>query len=190
MRAPNRAIRASRRTGRGVSGSCSTPVSAPCRASVRPHFNRRHKWVTEVVTCLCSCGGRSPDSFLFGLDPGLRRGTTNWRSSYFPARVDGYEATQHRLGGGADEPRLADHRPERVRAREATNAFNEVAIAFLIVGDDLADPRDHLVGPAVIELGETRPVARRKFHAKEPPAALQDAMGFGKRYRNVGDVSD
>jgi len=39
----------SRRTGGGVIGSCSMPVSAPCRASVRPHFNRRHRWVIDVV---------------------------------------------------------------------------------------------------------------------------------------------
>src|SRR6478672_2781894 len=141
MRAPNRAIRASRRTGRGVSGSCSTPVSAPCRASVRPHFNKRHKWVAEVVTCLCSCEGRSPDSFL-ELDPGLRRGTTNYRSSYLPARMDGHETSEHRFGGGADEAGVRDHLLEGGRTRKAADAFDEIPIAVLVVGNELADARN------------------------------------------------
>ena len=44
-RAPNRAIRASRRTGGGVFGSRSMPRSAPWRASTRPHFSSRQIWV-------------------------------------------------------------------------------------------------------------------------------------------------
>ena len=54
-------------------------ASAPCRASVRPHFSRRHRWVT-----------------------------LKW--SNLPARVDGDEAAEHRLGRGADEAGLGDHR--------------------------------------------------------------------------------
>src|SRR5690348_13854998 len=129
-------MRASRRTGGGVSGSSSMPRRAPWRASVRPHFNKRHKWVTDVVTCLCSCEGRSPDFFFVGLDPGLRRGTTDCRPSYLPARMDGHEASQHRFGASADKACVRDHLLECLRPREAADAFNQIAVAILVIGNE------------------------------------------------------
>ena len=56
----------------GSCGSCSIPRSAPCRASVRPHFSKRHRWVTD-------------------------------RRSNLPARLDGHQPAEHRLGRGANE---------------------------------------------------------------------------------------
>src|SRR5829696_9552636 len=160
MRAPNRAIRASLRTGGGVSGWSSIPRKAPWRAKVRPHFNKRHRWVTLAVK----------------LD--------------LPAAVDSHQPAEHGFGSGAGEAGLGDHCAELLRARETLDRFDEITIARFIVGYRLAEPRNDVLRPGVIQLREAGPVAAREFHAEEASAALEDAMRFLQRCRNVGDVPD
>src|SRR4051812_16040439 len=124
------------------------------------------------------------------MDPCLRRGTTNCRSSYLPARVDRHQPAEHRLGRGADEPGIPNHRPECRGFRKAANALDEVAITLLVMRDDLADPRDHIGRVRLIKSRKAGPIARREFHAEEAPAALQHAMRLAQRSANIGYVPD
>src|SRR5690348_1641081 len=104
--------------------------------------------------------------------------------------MDRHQAAQYRLGRGAEEAGFADHCPERVRAREAADAFHQIAVAFLVVGDGLADARDDVRGPGVVEVREAGPVTRREFHAIESTAALEHPMRFPQGGGDVGHVPD
>src|SRR3954452_19981545 len=134
-------MRARRRTGAGVFGSRSIPRSAPCRASTRPHLRSRQTWTIGFVMMRA---GRSGDGF----QP---------RASHFPAAVDGDQAAEDRLGLDPGEAGPAGHVAELVHRREAADRFDEVAIAFLVLGDGLADPRDDVYRIALVEAGEARP---------------------------------
>src|SRR5437868_9610687 len=100
------------------------------------------------------------------------------------------EATEDRLDAGPLEPRLADHRLEPLHAREAADRFDQVAIAVLVAGDRLADPRDEVFRIKLVRLAEARPFAGRELEAVEPPAALQHASRLAKRGRDVGHIPD
>ena len=126
---------------------------------------------------------------MVGLDPGLR-GYDELSFVILPARMDRDKAAEHRLRGGANEARLRHHRLEQGRTREAADAFDEVAVAFLVVCNGLADLRDYQRRVAVVELREAGPIAGGELHAEETPAALQHAMCFAKGRRDVGDVPD
>src|SRR6476659_117415 len=104
--------------------------------------------------------------------------------------MDGHQTAEHRLRSRSDEPGVSDHRLESVRFGKATDTFDEIAVAFLVVCYDFADLWNHVRCVGVVKIGKAWPIARRKFHAKEAPAALQDATRFSQCGGNVADVPD
>src|SRR3546814_9714699 len=89
--------------------------------------------------------------------------TTLFRS---PA-VDRHQAAQDRLGLDRCEPRLADHLREGGHRRETADRFDQIAIAVLVLRDQLAQFRHQMLRIGVIDLREPRPFVGRKFEAEE-----------------------
>src|SRR6185295_10576937 len=100
-------MRARRRTGGGVLGSRSMPLSAPCRASTRPHFSSRQTWVTDAV---------------------IDRRLSQTRSN-LPAAVDGDEAAEDRFGLHIAEAGRPDHAGEGRHVGKTLDRFDQIAIA-------------------------------------------------------------
>src|SRR4051812_746769 len=125
-------MRASRRTGGGVLGSRSMPLSAPCRASTRPHFSSRQTWVIEAVMPLSPSAGRGPESLSL-LGRGLRRGRMRRSASYPPAAVDGDEAAEDRFRLHIAEAGCLDHPREGGHVGETLDRFDQIAIAVLVL---------------------------------------------------------
>ncbi len=72
-----------------------------------------------------------------------------------------------RIGRVADprEARRVDHRRELGHRREAADAFDEVAIRLLVLGNVLADLRHDAVRIGVVERRDAGPLHRREFEA-------------------------
>src|SRR4051794_40435376 len=104
--------------------------------------------------------------------------------------MDRHQSAEHRLGCGADEACFADHPLEGGWARKAADALDQIAIALLVTRYRLADAWDDVRRPCVVDRRESRPVARRKFHAEEASAAFDNAKRLAQGGRDIGDVPD
>ncbi len=62
--------------------------------------------------------------------------------------------------------------------RETADRSDQIAIAVLVVGDQLAEPGDEVMRIGVIGLRESRPFVGREFEAEETPAIAQHAVRF------------
>src|SRR3546814_11773450 len=71
-----------------------------------------------------------------------------------------------------------------------TTLFRSIAIAVLVMREQLADLGDDLVRIGVVDLRESGPQGGREFEAEKTPAALEHAVRFAQRLGDVGDVPD
>src|SRR6478736_9567847 len=110
--------------------------------------------------------------------------------SDLPARMDRNEPAEDRLRFCLHESRLGDHRLETLHVGKAPDRFDQIAIAVLVMRDELADLGHDAMRISVIDIPESRPESGREFEAEEAPAALEHAMCLAKRLGNVGDVAD
>ena len=101
------------------------------------------------------------------------------RRQIFQPAVDGDQAAKHRLGRGTDETGVATIALNACGLGEAADAFDEIAIAVLVIGHRLANPRNDLVRlrrrTASAKPGHSLDENSRK---REAAAAPEDAMGF------------
>src|SRR3546814_6170235 len=65
--------------------------------------------------------------------------------------------------------------------RETADRFDQIAIAVLVLRDQLAQFRHQMLRIGVIDLREPRPFVGRKFEAEEAPAIAQHAVRLGQR---------
>ncbi len=82
-----------------------------------------------------------------------------------------------------------DHRLELLLLGEPPDALDEIAVARLVAGHELAEPRDRLKGPRIVKVIEEGHLHLREFQTQKPAARLQHAEGFFQRHVDVGDVS-
>lgn len=101
-----------------------------------------------------------------------------------------HQAAEQWLDIGANEPGLADHAFEGRHVRKATNRLDQIAIAFLVLGQKLAEFWHKLVRIGIIDFRKSRPKRCRKLQAEEAAAALQDALCLRESLVDVGHVPD
>src|SRR5436190_21985208 len=104
--------------------------------------------------------------------------------------MDRDQAAEDRLDAGRLEAGFADHRLKRFHLRKSADRFDQVAIAFLILGDRLADFWNEMLRIAVVEIAEAGPFAGREFEYVKAATALEDAMRLAQGCGNVGYVPD
>src|SRR5690554_6805740 len=164
-------MRTRRRTCCGVLRSASIPRSAPWRASVRPHLSSRQMWMAGRVTRLALRETGRGRSNSLGDCPGAKASAGSARlldrsRSKLPPRMDGNEPAKDRLDPGLLESGRADHPFEFGHRREATDRFDQVAVAVLVMRDGLADPRHDLVRIIVVGILESGPLDSRELEAE------------------------
>src|SRR5690606_11385194 len=114
-----------------------------------------------------------------------------WRDgSELPPRMDCHKPAENRLHLRALEPGFADHPFELRHRREASNRFDEVAIAVRVMRNRLADLRHDLVRIEVVGVLEAGPLGGRELEAEEPAAELEDAERLCQRPVDVRHVAD
>ena len=88
------------------------------------------------------------------------------------------------------KPARRDHRGEILLVREFADRFDEIGIGFAVAGHHLADARNGVERPRLVDAVEQRHVDLGEFEAEEAAAGLQHAKGLGKRRLDARHVAD
>ncbi len=86
--------------------------------------------------------------------------------------------------------RRAHHVGERIRAREAADRFDEIAIRLGIAHDRAADRRHDIERIELVQRIEPGHIDIGEFKTQEPPSDAQHAMHFGERHVDARHVAD
>src|SRR3546814_1750397 len=89
--------------------------------------------------------------------------------------MDRHQPAEHRLDVRVHEPCLGDHAFEGRHVGEAADRFDQIAIAVLVMREQLADLGDDLVRIGVVDLRESGPQGGRE-RSEEHTSELQSLM--------------
>src|SRR5690606_15645273 len=110
--------------------------------------------------------------------------------SKLPAGMERGNAAGEIAIADALETSLLDHRRKILLLGEFADRLDQIAVGIRVARNHLADARNSVERPLVINLVENRQFDLGEFEAQEPTARLQHTIGFGQRLVDMRHIAN